>query len=63
MFVWIAENYPTILVCMALAGIVAAIVAKLIRDKKNGRTSCGCGCANCAMAGSCHAKSRQAVRR
>jgi hypothetical protein len=26
----------------------------MIRDKKAGKSSCGCGCANCAMAGKCH---------
>ncbi len=53
---WLAENYLTIIICLALCGVVAAIAAKLIKDKKKGRSNCGCGCANCPMSGSCHNK-------
>lgn len=56
MFAWIAENIVTILICLALAGIVAAIIVKLIRDRRKGKSSCGCNCAHCAMAGACHRK-------
>jgi hypothetical protein len=51
---WLIANGPTILVALALAAIVTAIIVKLIKDRKKGRSSCGCGCANCAMRGSCH---------
>ncbi len=54
MFAWIAENIGTILVSAALILIVACIVRKLVKDKKKGKSSCGCNCAHCAMAGSCH---------
>lgn len=54
MFAWIAENIGTILVCAALILIVAFIVRGLVKDKKKGKSSCGCNCAHCAMAGSCH---------
>ena len=54
MFAWIAENIGTILITAALVLIVALIVRKLIKDKKKGKSSCGCNCAHCAMAGSCH---------
>lgn len=37
----------------ALAGLA---IFSLIRDKKRGKTSCGCGCSNCAMNGECHKK-------
>lgn len=56
MFAWISENIATILICIVLLGIVAAIIAGIIRDKKKGKSSCGCGCANCPMSGSCHQK-------
>lgn len=56
MFAWIAENAATIIICLVLAVIVAAIIVKMVRDKKKGRSSCGCNCAHCAMAGSCHKK-------
>lgn len=54
MLVWIAENIGTILIFAALIAVVTAITVGLLRDKKKGRSSCGCGCANCAMNGSCH---------
>ena len=54
MLAWIAENIGTILITAALALIVALIARKLIKDKKKGKSSCGCNCAHCAMAGPCH---------
>ena len=56
MFAWLAENIGTILICLVLLLVVAAIVRSLIRDKKQGKSSCGAGCAHCAMSGSCHRK-------
>lgn len=50
----IAENAGTIAVSLALIGVVAGIVAKLRRDRKKGKSSCGCDCGCCPMAGSCH---------
>ena len=54
MFEWIAENWATLVVGAAVAAIVALAVIHLIRNKKAGKSSCGCGCANCPMSGSCH---------
>lgn len=54
MFTWIADNLATIAICLFLAAIVTAIILKLAKDKKKGRSSCGCICASCAMHGSCH---------
>ena len=51
---WFTENLSTIIVSLVLVLIVAAIIRKLVRDKKKGKSSCGCNCAHCAMAGSCH---------
>ena len=51
---WFGANWGTILVVLVLAVIVALIIRKIIRDKKVGRSSCGAGCAGCAMRGSCH---------
>ena len=49
-------NLGTLIVTLALAAIVGLIVFRLIRDKKRGKSSCGCGCADCPMSGSCHTK-------
>lgn len=46
----------TILIALLLTGVIAAIVAGLVRDKKHGKSSCGANCAHCAMGGSCHKK-------
>ena len=54
MLQWIHANIGSILVCLVLLAAVALIVRSLIRQKKQGKTSCGCGCAHCAMRGSCH---------
>ena len=53
---WLLENLATILVGLALALLLGGIILHMIRQKKRGETSCGCGCANCAMNGTCHAK-------
>ncbi len=39
----------TILVLAILIAIVAGIIRSMIRDRKHGCSSCGAGCANCAM--------------
>ena len=51
---WLTQNIGTILISLLLALIVGGIVYSMIKDKRKGRSSCGCGCANCAMAGKCH---------
>lgn len=59
MKMWITENAGTILIALALAAIVAAIIAKKVRNRKTGASACGCGCVNCAMSGICHGKERE----
>lgn len=54
MFAWIAENIGTILITLALIALVALIVKTMAKDRKKGKTSCGCNCTHCAMHGSCH---------
>ncbi len=53
---WITANLGTIIVSLILILIVAAIVAKMLKDKKAGKSSCGCGCSGCAMSETCHKK-------
>ena len=54
MLAWLGENLATILISILLIGIVAAIIVKLYKEK--GKSSCGAGCAHCAMHGSCRKK-------
>lgn len=56
---WLTNNFGTLLVLLALGAVVAAIVIYMVREKRQGKSSCGAGCAHCAMAGMCH-KSKQA---
>ena len=53
---WLSENLYTIMVSLILILIVSASVRHMIKNKKAGKTSCGCGCSGCAMAGSCHSQ-------
>ena len=54
MLEFISNNIGTILVSVLLLGIVAAIIIRTVRNKKQGKTSCGCGCSTCAMSDICH---------
>ncbi len=54
MFQWIGENAGTLAVSIALIALVAWIVVRMRRDKKQGKSSCGGNCGCCPMAGSCH---------
>ena len=53
---WLSENWGTLLVLAVVVLIVAAILAKTLKDKKAGVTSCGNNCAHCASHGVCHGK-------
>ena len=54
MLAWITKNIGTILISAVLLLVVVLIIRKLVKDKKKGKSSCGCNCAHCAMSGSCH---------
>lgn len=53
---WLLSNMSTIVVCIVLIAVVTAIIVGMIKNKKQGRSSCGCGCQNCAMRNSCHSR-------
>ena len=54
MLQWLGENIATIVICLVLIGVVAAIIVSMVRKKRKGKSlSCGCGCANCPMSGKC----------
>lgn len=50
---WLIHNAGTILIAAAVCALVAWIIVKMVRDKKNGN-SCSCGCADCALKNRCH---------
>lgn len=54
MLQWIVANMGTILICLVLVAVVALVIRSLVRQKRQGKSSCGCNCAHCAMHGACH---------
>lgn len=48
--------WPTIIISSIIGITVIAIIIKEIYDKKNGKSSCSCGCSGCALKDSCHSK-------
>lgn len=55
---WLIANLGSIIIALVLAVIIALIIIKMLKDKKNGKTSCGCGCSGCAMKDSCHSNKK-----
>ena len=43
----------TTVVLAILVGVVAMIIRKMIKDKKAGKSSCGCDCSTCGGACNC----------
>lgn len=54
MLTWVTANLGTILIAAILLAIVFLTSTYLIRQKRAGKSSCGCNCAHCAMHGACH---------
>lgn len=51
-------NAATMIVLMILAAVVAGAVGIMIKDKKNGKSSCGGNCSACGICSSCRAGNR-----
>ena len=47
-------NLGTIIVCAIVLLLVGGAFFSLLRNKRNGKSSCGCGCSGCSMRGVCH---------
>ena len=54
MFAWLLENSATIIVCVVLIAVVAAIIFSMVGNRKKGKSSCSCSCSNCPMNGFCN---------
>ncbi len=61
MLTWLMENMATIIISAVLVLVVAAILVSMVRGKRKGKSSCGCGCAGCAMNGACHPAKPEAM--
>lgn len=49
---FLLENLATIIISLVIIALIALIIIKMIKDKRSGKSSCGCGCEHCNMA--CH---------
>ncbi len=56
---WLAANWVNILVIALVAVAVFFAARSLIKDKKAGKSSCGCNCSHCALAGKCHSQHKK----
>ena len=54
MLEFFSANLPTLLVGAVVFGVIALVVVKLVKDKLNHKSSCGCGCSGCPGQGGCH---------
>ena len=55
---WLSANIANIVILGSVIAVVVLIIIGMIRGKKAGKSSCGCGCSHCAMAGKCHPASK-----
>ena len=54
MLVFLSANIANIVVIAVILLVVGLAVRSLVRDKKAGKSSCGCNCASCgACSGGC----------
>lgn len=51
-----AKHIPWILIAFSFAALLVLIAYRLVKAKKSGKSSCGCGCSQCAMRDVCHAQ-------
>ena len=51
-------NLGTILISLLLIMIVTGIIYILIKDKKEGKSTCGGNCAHCKMFAACHSNEK-----
>ena len=54
MIAFLIDNCATILIGLGLLVVIVLILRKLRKDRKKGKTFCGCDCAHCAASGMCH---------
>ena len=50
---WLLANLATVVLSLVLLLIVFLVVRGMIRDKRSGKSSCGCGCEGCSGCSTC----------
>lgn len=56
---WLRNNLGSMIVLLLLIVIVAVIIMRMVRNKKQGVTGCGCKCSHCPMGEACQENERQ----
>lgn len=51
---WLIENLGTIIVSLILTVIIGLVIYSMVKNKKEGKSSCGCNCSSCPAGGACH---------
>lgn len=51
---WLYANWASLVVGLAVAAVILAVILKMIRDKKQHKSTCGCSCSGCPGANDCH---------
>ena len=54
MFEWIKNNLGSLLLLLVLIVCVSFLIAYFIKQKKQGKSSCSCGCKNCMLNSCCN---------
>ncbi len=54
MLEFLISNMGTIIVLVVLLAVVGLIIFKMKKDKKQGKSSCGCKCSGCPNSQFCH---------
>lgn len=56
MIAFFSKNLATIIVLLIVVAVLFLVVLKMIKDKRNGKKSCNCGCGGCPLSDTCHNK-------
>lgn len=54
MAAFFSEYLSTLVIGAIVFAVIVLIIAKMIKDRRKGKSSCGCGCSNCPSSGICH---------
>lgn len=56
MLTWLLENIGTILVLAVVLAVVGLVVAGMVRERRQGKSTCGGNCAHCGACSCCGKK-------
>ena len=59
MIEFLKNNIGTVVVGAILLLLCIYVFYVLIRNRRQGKTSCGCNCGGCPMSGTCHKQEKE----